>query len=72
MFTRRRATSTRRSTAALFHDNIPTAVYTQLVADVHRSLPTLHRYLKLRQQMLGVDELRYQDLYVPDGRQAST
>ena len=51
--------------AALFPDNIPTAVYKQLLADVHRSLPTLHRYLALRQRMLGLDVLRYQDLYVP-------
>src|SRR4051812_13771163 len=51
--------------AALFPDNIPTAVYKQLLADVHRSLPTLHRYLGLRQRMLGLDTLRYQDLYVP-------
>ena len=51
--------------AALFSDNIPTAVYKQLLADVHRSLPTLHRYLALRKRMLGLDVLRYQDLYVP-------
>jgi oligoendopeptidase F len=51
--------------AALFQDNIPTAVYKQLLADVHRSLPTLHRYLALRKRMLGLSELRYQDLYVP-------
>jgi oligoendopeptidase F len=51
--------------AALFQNDIPTAVYTQLVADVRRSLPTLHRFFKLRQQMLGLDKLRYQDLYVP-------
>jgi len=50
---------------ALFQDNIPTAVYKQLLADVHRSLPTLHRYLALRKRMLGLDTLRYQDLYVP-------
>ncbi len=51
--------------AALFRDNIPTAVYKQLLADVHRSLPTLHRYLALRKRMLKLDTLRYQDLYVP-------
>jgi len=51
--------------AALFRDNIPTAVYRQLIADVRKSLPTLHRYLKLRQRMLGLPELRYIDLYVP-------
>ncbi|HVR60473.1 MAG TPA: oligoendopeptidase F [Polyangia bacterium] len=51
--------------AALFQDNIPTTVYKQLLADVHRTLPTLYRYLGLRQRMLGLDVLRYQDLYVP-------
>ncbi len=51
--------------ASLFRNAIPTAVYRQLIADVHRSLPTLHRYLKLRQRMLGLSELRYSDLYVP-------
>jgi oligoendopeptidase F len=51
--------------AALFQDNIPPVVYTQLLSDVHRSLPTLHRYLALRKRMLGLAELRYQDLYVP-------
>ncbi len=51
--------------AALFRDAIPPAVYTQLLADVRRSLPTLHRYLALRKRMLGLEKLRYQDLYVP-------
>ncbi|MBK9516233.1 MAG: oligoendopeptidase F [Anaeromyxobacter sp.] len=50
---------------ALFQANIPTSVYTQLVSDVRRSLPTLHRALKLRARMLGVEQLRYQDLYTP-------
>ncbi len=49
--------------AALDRDNIPTTVYTQLIADVNANLPTLHRYLKLRQRMMGVDQLRYEDLY---------
>lgn len=48
---------------ALFGDNIPTRVYTQLLADVHANLPTLHRYLKLRRRMMGVKQLRYEDLY---------
>ncbi len=51
--------------ASLFPNAIPTTVYKQLVTDVRKSLPTLHRYLKLRQRMLGVEKLRYQDLYVP-------
>jgi oligoendopeptidase F len=51
--------------SSLFDSNIPTTVYTQLIADVHSNLPTLHRYLKLRQRMMGVDPLRYEDLYAP-------
>ena len=51
--------------AALFHDNIPVDIYRQLVKDVNANLPTLHRYLKLRQRMLGLPELGYEDLYAP-------
>lgn len=51
--------------ASLFNNNIPTSVYTQLIDDVHQNLPTLHRYLKLRQRMMGLKELRYEDLYAP-------
>lgn len=51
--------------AATFGDNIPTRVYTQLIADVHRNFPTLHRYLKLRQRMMGLKSLKYSDLYAP-------
>jgi oligoendopeptidase F len=51
--------------ASLFGDNIPTRVYTQLMADVNANLPTLHRYLKLRQRMMGLDKIRYEDLYAP-------
>lgn len=51
--------------AALFDNNIPTSVYRQLVADVHANLPTLHRYLELRRRIMGLDKLRYQDIYAP-------
>jgi oligoendopeptidase F len=51
--------------AALFNSDVPTSVYTQLIKDVHANLPTLHRYLKLRQRMMGLDQLRYEDLYAP-------
>jgi oligoendopeptidase F len=51
--------------AALFGDNIPVSVYSQLIADVNANLPTLHRYLKLRQRMMGLPSLGYEDLYAP-------
>src|SRR5207344_2387037 len=40
-------------------------VYTQLLDDVHANLPTLHRYLKLRQRMMGLSQLKYSDIYAP-------
>ena len=51
--------------AALAPNAIPVGVYDQLVRDVNGNLPTLHRYLKLRQRMLGVERLAYEDLYAP-------
>lgn len=51
--------------ASLDDSNIPVSVYTKLIEGVNRSLPTFHRYLKLRKRMLGVDELHYYDLYAP-------
>jgi len=49
--------------SALFRDNIPVRVYTRLLDDVRANLPTLQRYLKLRQRMMKLDELGYEDLY---------
>ncbi|MBF0205770.1 MAG: hypothetical protein HQK53_02665 [Oligoflexia bacterium] len=49
--------------ASLDPDNIPEAVYKQLITDVHANLPTLHRYLRLRQKMMGLEKLGYEDLY---------
>jgi oligoendopeptidase F len=51
--------------AALFDFNIPRSVYEQLLADVHANLPTLHRYLRLRQKIMGLERLGYEDLYAP-------
>jgi oligoendopeptidase F len=45
--------------------NIPVQIYTRLVDGVNRSLPAFHRYLKLRQRILGVEQLHYYDLYAP-------
>ena len=45
--------------------NIPASVYTRLVDGVNRNLPVFHRYLKLRQQMMKLDQLHYYDLYAP-------
>jgi oligoendopeptidase F len=52
--------------SALFGDNMPESVYRTLVAEANAALPTLHRYLRLRKQILGIkEELRYYDNYPP-------
>ena len=51
--------------ASLAGDFVPRAVYDTLVAETHANLPTLHRYLKLRADMLGIEKLTYADLYPP-------
>jgi oligoendopeptidase F len=52
--------------AALFGDNMPPAVYRMLVEQAHAGLPVLHRYLRLRQNMLGISgPLAYYDNYPP-------
>jgi oligoendopeptidase F len=45
--------------------NIPASVYTRLIDGVNRNLPAFHRYLKLRKQMMKLDQLHYYDLYAP-------
>lgn len=50
---------------ALDTPNIPTSVYRNLIEGVRSNLGTLHRYLRLRQAFLGVDQLHYYDLYAP-------
>jgi oligoendopeptidase F len=50
--------------AALFPDNLPETVYRTLVAQANAGLPVLHRYFRLRKQLLGITgELEYYDIY---------
>src|SRR4051812_24872118 len=51
--------------AALFGDNVRTTVYDTLVASIRAARPVLARYLELRRQVLGLDELAAYDLLVP-------
>lgn len=49
--------------AKLFGDNIDESVYHTLIKNVHENLEPLQRYLKLRKQMLGLDVMKYNDIY---------
>lgn len=50
---------------SLYGDNIPKEVYTNLIDTIHESLPLMHRYMKLRRELMGVDELHMYDLFAP-------
>jgi oligoendopeptidase F len=51
--------------ASLYPNNIPVEVYHSLVDNVNENLPAFHRYLKIKKRMMGVDTLKYLDLYAP-------
>jgi oligoendopeptidase F len=51
--------------AALFSDNVPLAVYDQLIAAVRAHLPAVHRYYALRKRVLGLEAIHHYDCYVP-------
>ena len=51
--------------SSLNGNKIPVSVYENLINQIHKNLPTLHRFLKLKSKMLGVDQLHYYDLYTP-------
>ena len=51
--------------SALFADNVPIAVYDQLISAVREHLPIVHRYYDLRRRLLGLDEIHHYDCYVP-------
>jgi len=51
--------------ASLSPKDIPVAVYQSLVDNVNKNLPAFHRYLTIKKRMLGVDTLKYLDLYAP-------
>ncbi len=51
--------------AALFGTEVPVSVYKQLIEAVHNNISYMHRYVKIRKKLLGVDELHAYDLYCP-------
>ena len=51
--------------ASLDGTNVPTSVYLNLIETVHQNLDKMHRYVRLRKKLLGVDELHFYDIYTP-------
>ena len=51
--------------ASLDVTNVPTSVYLNLIETVHKHMDKMHRYVRLRKKLLGVDELHFYDVYAP-------
>jgi oligoendopeptidase F len=63
-YTRSRSHATCRE-GALFADDIPVAVYDNLIETVKGNLPPLFAYLDFRRDALGLPDLHFYDTYVP-------
>ena len=51
--------------AAMDGNNLPLAVYDTLVKTANETLPTLHRYYRLRGRILGIPDMKYYDTAGP-------
>lgn len=55
--------------AALSRNEVPTSVYHNLINAVHDNMGYMHKYIRLRKKLMGLDELHLYDVYatiVPD------
>lgn len=52
-------------TASLEANEVPEAVYENLIAAVHDNMDKMYRYVALRKKLLAVDELHMYDVYTP-------
>lgn len=50
---------------ALFRTEVPVSVYKNLVKTVNDNMSSLHKYMRLRKKLMGVDELHMYDIYTP-------
>ena len=51
--------------ASLDATHVPEEVYHNLISTVRANLDKMHRYVRLRKKLLGVDELHMYDVYAP-------
>ena len=48
---------------ALFQEDVESGVYSALLSAVHKALPIMHRYMQVRKDALGYDEMHMYDIY---------
>ena len=51
--------------ASLFNNNIPTAVFDNLIDTFKKNIPTWHKYWNVRRRILGVDKVYPYDIWAP-------
>ena len=51
--------------ASLAPNDIPVSVYENSINTINENLSSLHRYVRLKKKLLGLDEMHMYDLYVP-------
>ena len=50
---------------ALFSDNVPKTLYTNLIDTVRKNLDVMHDYVALKKSIIGKDSMRMYDIFVP-------
>lgn len=50
---------------ALFGEDVPPAVYNRLIQSVHKALPALHKYIRIRKDILKLKQQHMYDLSLP-------
>ncbi|MBR5192349.1 MAG: oligoendopeptidase F [Clostridia bacterium] len=50
---------------ALFNEDVDEKVYKNLIQGVHKALPLLHRYIRLKKKNLKLKKMHMYDMYVP-------
>ncbi|KEH93079.1 oligoendopeptidase F [Clostridium botulinum] len=51
--------------SSLEPNDIPVEVYDNVIKTINDNLDSLHRYVKVKKELLGLDEIHMYDLYVP-------
>ncbi len=49
--------------ASLFRNEVPVEVYHNLIDTVHANMDKMHRYMKIRKKLMGLDEIHMYDIY---------
>ncbi len=51
--------------ASLFHDNLDTDIYNNLIETINKNMNTIYKYYDLKREVLGVSKLHLYDVYTP-------